>query len=131
MVLSLTSIETLEVTITKSFVNVLSTLQTSLSEITSSSKKQVIAPILVKNALGKRLTVNLTTSAYKFMEFGKNAEENSRQIVEEKSAEFLELDHDHEIQLVICKDRSKGDTNDVTSYISPLQVNKSTKPIKI
>ena len=70
MSLSLQSRDVLELTVTKSFLGVLTTLNQSFTEISDQSKKQkretANAPLIIKNSLGKQITVILDNRSFKY-----------------------------------------------------------------
>ena len=66
MVLSLQSTEVLEITVTKTFLQVVETLQSSFSEITTENKQDMNAPFVVKNDLGKNITVHLESKEFRY-----------------------------------------------------------------
>ena len=115
MLLSLTSTESLEITVTKTLVNVLQNLASSFEESMSASRRDNEAPIIVQNSLGKSVAVHLEHKEFKYFKFGEKPG---------PPKQCLELPHGQEIQLGLYRDRSK-DMNEST-YVSPLQVSSST-----
>jgi hypothetical protein len=112
MVLSLQSTEILEITVTKTLIGVLNTLATSFSEITDNNKtREVVAPFVVRNFLGKPVSVYLENKEFKYFKFGEKVSE---------AGTVLELEHDQEIQLVLFRDRSKVFNNGFARYKSRL-----------
>ena len=70
MVLSLQSTEILEITVSKTLIQVLQTLASSFSDITNTEKKKdVNAPFVVKNNLGKSIIVFLEYKNFKYLKF--------------------------------------------------------------
>ena len=114
MLLSLTSTESLEITVTKTLVNVLQNLASSFEESMSASRRDNEAPIIVQNSLGKSVAVHLEHKEFKYFKFGEKPG---------PPGQSLELPHQQEIQLGLYRDRSK-DMNEST-YVSPLQVSTS------
>ena len=108
MVLSLTSTENLEITVTKTLLNVLNTLVASFSEITASQNKEIMAPIIVKNVLGKSAFVHMEYKDFRYIKYGeKHTDPEAR----------VEVIHGQDVQLSMFRGRSKGGI----SYVSPLQ----------
>ena len=66
--LTLQSSDVLELTVTKTFLSVLNTLTQSFTEIGELSKedKKATAPLVVKNSLGKQITIILDNRGFKY-----------------------------------------------------------------
>ena len=111
MVWSLISTESLEITVTKTLVNVLQNLASSFEESMSSIKRDNEAPIIVQNRLGKNIAVHLEHKEFKYFKFGEKPG---------PPGQCLEVQHDQDIQLGLYRDRRK-EMNE-NSYVSPLQV---------
>lgn len=108
MMIGLESKDILEVTLTKSFMGVLTTLRQSFAEVTESKKKELPqAPFIVQNRTGKKLMVVLTSTHFSYF------------VANEKPGETKtkELEHGQDINLIMTKNRSES----TTEYVSPLQ----------
>ncbi len=97
MIISLQSREPLEITVTKSFVNVLNNVYSAFSDLSSSGKKDVMAPIVVKNHLGKDVSLFLESRGFKYRRFRHKSSSESGK------GSMLELGHGQDVQLVLSK----------------------------
>ncbi len=111
MVISLQSREILEVTITKTFIGALTHLTDAFAEVTGTVRKDLplVAPFILRNDTGKKVTILLDHRGYKFFVHGSQPGQISQ----------LDLHHGNTVELFLFKDRSQ---QQITSdYVSPLQ----------
>jgi vacuolar protein sorting-associated protein 13A/C len=111
MVLSLQSREVLEVTLTKTFLGVVSTLAQSFQEVNSVTKRDLpVAPFIIQNRTGKPITLLLENKGFKYY------------MKDDKPGRIsqLDLDHGNDVHLFLFKDRSA----ESSEYVSPLQEQK-------
>ncbi|TRY69082.1 hypothetical protein TCAL_09656 [Tigriopus californicus] len=108
MVIGLESKDILEVTLTKSFMGVLTTLVQSFADVTESKKKELPqAPFIVQNRTGKKLTLVLSSTHFRYFVANERPGETKTK----------ELEHGQDVNLIMSKNRSQS----VTQYVSPLQ----------
>ena len=120
MALSIQSRDVLEITVTKMFVNVLKNLNESFNQeyiISKKRKKDLpIAPFVVKNNIGKSITVILEA---------KQSQHNYKYFVKGDvpgRCSEVKVDHQSEIHLVLTKERTKSQVESgLTDYVSPLR----------
>ena len=112
MSLTLESREILEVTVTKSFVSVLQTLGESFANLTDQrlQKSLPVAPFVVQNFTGKKITILLDSRSFKYFE--KN--DSPGRVAQ------LELNSGEDKCLFLFKDRNVNDDNQ-GQYVSPLR----------
>ena len=111
MQLALQSREVLEVTITKTFLGVIGALTESFREVTDVTKRDLpVAPFIVQNRTGKRVTLLLENKGFKYYEVGDTPGRIKELVVE----------HGEDKNLFLLKDRSQQSS----AYVSPLQEQK-------
>ncbi len=112
-VVALQSREIMELTITKSFIGVLSNLAESFAALTAAKKKELpVAPFIIRNNTGKPVTLLLDNRGFKYFLKGEKAGERSQ----------VELPPGGgEVYLFLSSDRSEQRH---VEYISPLQQQK-------
>ena len=112
MQLALQSREVLEITITKTFLGVVAALTESFQEVTDLARRDLpVAPFIVQNRTGKRVTLMLENKGFKYYE------------VDDRPGRAKELvvEHGEDKNLLLQKDRSQKSS---AAYVSPLQEQK-------
>ncbi len=113
MVVALQSREIMELTVTKTFIGVLSNLAESFAALTTSKKKDLpVAPFIIRNNTGKPITLLLQNRGFTYFLKGERPGERSQVELPAKSGE--------ELYLFLSKDRSQQHVE----YVSPLQEQK-------
>ena len=111
MQLALQSREVLEVTITKTFLGVIGALTESFREVTDVTRRDLpVAPFIVQNRTGKRVTLLLENKGFKYYEVGDRPGRIKELVVE----------HGEDKNFFLQKDRS----HQSSTYVSPLQEQK-------
>ena len=113
MQLALQSREVLEITVTKTFLGVITSLTESFREVTEVTRRdRPVAPFIVQNRTGKRVTLLLDNKGFKYYEVGDRPGRIKELVVEHGE--------DKNLEIILQKDR----TQQSAAYVSPLQEQK-------
>ncbi len=115
MVIALQSREILELTVTKTFIGVLSSLTEAFAAIREDVKTKALslAPFIVKNHTGRDITLLLDNRGFKYYMSGEKPGERSKVLLPRDRSE---------VHLFLARDRTaQANQNAAIEYVSPLR----------